>query len=171
VPPSSTWSGGAIFWYTLVGNRGIVQPIATVQSHLQGMSVCTGGEGNNSLARGFVGPAALAGRWGCCVRDGGAILVGHQQCRALIQEGPPLVFLAGVLSVCVLGRSSVYAAPASPVFALNLKSGAVVTGVMPRWCQLLVDGRRWCRQWRCWVLAAHHTVLPILRCHMPAQAW
>jgi hypothetical protein len=41
------------------------------------MCVCTGGDGNTSLAQGFVGPAALAGRQGCCIRDGEAILVGH----------------------------------------------------------------------------------------------
>jgi hypothetical protein len=51
---------------------------------------------------------------------------------ALIQEGPPLVFLAGVLPECVWHRSLVYVAPASPVSVLTLKNGAAVTGVTPR---------------------------------------
>jgi hypothetical protein len=83
----------------------------------------------NSLARGFVGPATLVGHRGCCVCDGRAVYVGHRGCEALIQGDPPLVFLAGVLPVCVWCWSLVYAAPDSFVFALNLKSGAMVTGV------------------------------------------
>jgi hypothetical protein len=83
------------------------------------MSVCTGGDGNNSLARGFVGPTALAGRRGYCIHDGEAIHIRHQGCGALVQEGSPLVFLTGVLPICVWHWSMVYAALASPTFALN----------------------------------------------------
>jgi hypothetical protein len=43
-----------------------------VCSDLLGMSVCTNGDKNNSLARGFVGPTVLAGCRGCCVHDGRA---------------------------------------------------------------------------------------------------
>jgi hypothetical protein len=141
--------------------------LSLVHFDLLRMSVCTGGDENNSLARGFVGPAALVGRHGCCVRDGGAVLIGHRGCRALIQEGPPLVFLAGVLLVCVRCWSSVYAFPASPIFAMNLKSGVVVTGVAPRRSRSLVDGWWWHRQQRCLVLAAHRRVPLALRWLMP----
>jgi hypothetical protein len=79
------------------------------------MSVCTSGDGNNSPAQGFICPATLAGYRGFCIHDGGAILVRHQGCRAIIQGGPPVVFLAGVLSVCVGCWSSVYAVLACPV--------------------------------------------------------
>jgi hypothetical protein len=79
------------------------------------MSVCTDGDGNNSLAWGFAGLVTLAGLRGYCIHDGGAILNGHWGCRTLIQEGPPLVFLADVLLVCLWCWSLVYAAPASPV--------------------------------------------------------
>jgi hypothetical protein len=64
------------------------------------MSVCPDGDRNNSLIQGFVGSVDLAGHWGCCICDGGAILVGRRLCRALVQEGPPLVFPVGVLLVC-----------------------------------------------------------------------
>jgi hypothetical protein len=60
------------------------------------MSVCTGGDRNNSLNRGFVGFAALSGHRGYCLHDGGGVLIGHQGCGALIQEDPPLVFLVDV---------------------------------------------------------------------------
>jgi hypothetical protein len=72
-----------------------------VYSDLQGMSVCTGGDMNNSLNRGFVGSTALTGHWGYCLHDGRAVLVEHWGCGALIEEGRPLVFLVGVLLVCV----------------------------------------------------------------------
>jgi hypothetical protein len=135
-----------------------------VYSNLLGMSVCTGADENNTFAWGFVGSIALAGCWGYCISDGGTILVGHWRCRALVQGGLPLVFLAGVLLVCVWCWSSVYAAAASPIFALNLKSGAVVTGVMPRRSRSLVGGQWWCRQWRSQALAAHCIMPPVMRC-------
>jgi hypothetical protein len=138
-----------------------------VYSDLQGMRVRTGDDGNNSLAQGFVGPTTLVGRRGCHIRDGGAILVGHQGCGALIQEGPPLVFLARALSVCVWYWSSVYAAPSSPIFAQNLKSGAMVIGVMPRQSRSLISGWLWHRQWRCQVLVMNHRVPLALRWQMP----
>jgi hypothetical protein len=65
------------------------------------MIICTGGDRTNSVTRGFIGPTTLTDRRGYYVRDGGAILVGHRGCRALVQEGPPLVFLATVLPVCI----------------------------------------------------------------------
>jgi hypothetical protein len=65
------------------------------------MSVYTRGDKNNSLNQGFVGSAALAGHRGCCLHDGGHVLIRHWGCRVLIQECLPLVFLAGVLPVRV----------------------------------------------------------------------
>jgi hypothetical protein len=59
------------------------------------------GDENSSLTRGFVGPTILTGHQSCCSHDGGAILIGHRGHGALIQEVPPLVFLVGVLPVCV----------------------------------------------------------------------
>jgi hypothetical protein len=47
-----------------------------VYSDLQGMSVYTGGDRNNSLAHGFVGPTTLIDHWGCCVHGSGAIRIG-----------------------------------------------------------------------------------------------
>jgi hypothetical protein len=113
------------------------------------------------LTQGFVDPATLADHQGCCVRDGEAVLVGHRGCGALVQEGPSLVFLVGVFSVCVWCWSSVYAASASPIFALNLKSGVVVIGVTPR---------RSLQRWRCRVLVAHCRVMVTLRWQMPPLA-
>jgi hypothetical protein len=89
------------------------------------MSVCTGGDGNKSLAQGFACLTGLTGCWGYCIRDGGAILIGHRGCGALIQEGSPLVFVASVLLGCAWCWSSVYAALASPIFALSFK----------KWCR------------------------------------
>jgi hypothetical protein len=86
------------------------------------MCVCPSGDGNNSLAQGFVGPAALAGRLGYHFCHGRVILIGHQGCGALVQEGPPLVFLVSVLSVCAWCWSSIFATPASPIFALSFKN-------------------------------------------------
>jgi hypothetical protein len=60
-----------------------------------------GGDRNNSLNLGFVGSVTLTGHRGCLLRDGGGVLVRHRGCRALIQGGPPLLFLVGVLLVCV----------------------------------------------------------------------
>jgi hypothetical protein len=48
-----------------------------VYSNLQGMSVCTSGDRNNSLVQGFVGPATLANHQGCCICDGEVILIGY----------------------------------------------------------------------------------------------
>jgi hypothetical protein len=75
--------------------------LVLVYSDLQGMSVYTGGDRNNSLNWGFVGSAALTVRWGCCLRGGGAVHVVRRGCRALVHMGPPMVFLAGVLPVCL----------------------------------------------------------------------
>jgi hypothetical protein len=83
------------------------------------MSVYPNCASNNSLIRGFVGSIDPVGRRSCCIRDGGAVLVTHQGCGALVQEGPPLVFPVGVLLVRTWCWLPFYAAPASPVFALN----------------------------------------------------
>jgi hypothetical protein len=75
--------------------------LALVHYDLQGMSICTRGDRNNSLAQGFVGSVVLPDHRGCCIRAGGAILIVRQGRGVLVQEGPPLVLPAGVLSVCV----------------------------------------------------------------------
>jgi hypothetical protein len=72
-----------------------------VYSDLQGTRVCIGSDEDNSLTRGLVGSTALTDRWCCCVRYGGAVLIGLQGCRALFHEGPSLVFLACVVLVSV----------------------------------------------------------------------
>jgi hypothetical protein len=51
--------------------------LVLVYSDLSGMTIYTSGDGNNSLAWRIVGPAALIGHQSCCIRDGGAIHVGH----------------------------------------------------------------------------------------------
>jgi hypothetical protein len=66
--------------------------LTLVYSDLQGTCDCIGGEKNNFLTQGLVGSVALAGHWGHCIRDGGAIFIGYRECGALVQEGPPLVF-------------------------------------------------------------------------------
>jgi hypothetical protein len=75
--------------------------LVLVDSDLQGMSICTRGDRNTSLAWGFVGFVVLIGRRGYCIRAGGPVLPGHRGCGAVIQEGPPLVLPASVLPVCV----------------------------------------------------------------------
>jgi hypothetical protein len=94
---------------------------------------------DSSLTQGFIGPAVFVGHWGCRGHDGRAILIGHQGHRALIQEGLPLVFLAGVLLVwrCSLD----YAAPTSPISVLTLNSGVGVTGVAPLQSQSFISLR------------------------------
>jgi hypothetical protein len=84
-------------------------------------------------AQGCVGPAVLTSRQIYYGHDGGSSSSGTRGHRALIQEGPPLVFLAGVLPVCVRLWLLDYAAPTSPNSVLTLKSSVVVTGVMPHW--------------------------------------
>jgi hypothetical protein len=119
------------------GNQGIAHRTATVRSHtgIFGPTrdeCCIGGNGDNSLTWGFIGVIVLAGCRNYCVHDGGAILIGHWGCGAVVQEGPPLVFLAGVLPICVWSwLLLVYAAPASPISALTVKSSAEVTGFTP----------------------------------------
>jgi hypothetical protein len=120
------------------------------------MSVCTSDDRNNSPNRGFVGSIAITVCRGYCLHVDRVVLIGRQGCRALIHEGPPLVFLACVLPVCVWCCLSIYAAPASLVLALDLKNGATMTGVTtcPSW--LPFSGWWWHRQWRCRVLVAYH---------------
>jgi hypothetical protein len=101
-----------------------------VHFDLLGMSVCTGGDGNNSLARDIVGPAAPAVHWGFCIREWGRALGLSCQC-------PLDMHRVLVISLC---RSFSY-------FPLNLKSGAMVIGVMPHRSRLLFGGRWWHRQW------------------------
>jgi hypothetical protein len=96
---------------------------------------------NNSLAGGFVGSVIVVGRRGCRVRVGGAILVGHRGRRALVQEGPPLVLPAGVHPVCVWRWLWFFAASASPVSELTLKSGVAIVVVAPCWFRLSVSLR------------------------------
>jgi hypothetical protein len=61
-----------------------------------------------------------------------AILIGHLGHGALVQVGPPLVFLAGDLSVCVWHCPLVYFTPVSPIPVLKLKGDAWVAGVVPQ---------------------------------------
>jgi hypothetical protein len=65
---------------------------------------CAGGDGDNTLTQGFVGPAVLAGHWG------------H---GSLVLEGLPLVFLANVLLVCAWCWPFVYAAPSTLIPVLT----------------------------------------------------
>jgi hypothetical protein len=81
------------------------------------------------LGWGFVGTVVFVGCWCCHGHDGRAVLIGDQGHGALIQEGLPLVFLAGVL--LVWHCSLVYATLASPVSVLTLNGGVGVTGVAP----------------------------------------
>jgi hypothetical protein len=57
--------------------------------------------GITHLLRGFIGPTVRTGHQSRRGHDGGAVLIEHQGRGALIQEGPPWVFLVGVLPVCV----------------------------------------------------------------------
>jgi hypothetical protein len=84
---------------------------------------------DSSLTRGSVGPTVFSSSWGCRGHNGRAILIRHRGRRALIQEGPPLVFHASVLSIwhCLF----VDAAPASPVSILSLNGGVGEIGVAP----------------------------------------
>jgi hypothetical protein len=92
---------------------------------------CTGGDVDSLLTRGFVGPTIFTNHWGYSGHYGRIVLIGHRGHRALIQEDPPLVFLAGVLPVwhCSL----VYAAPTSPIYILTLNGGVGMTRVAPLW--------------------------------------
>jgi hypothetical protein len=65
---------------------------------------CAGCDGNNLLALGFVGPAVLVGYCCCHDRNGGTVLVGLWKCGVPIQEGPAMVFLVGVILICVTTR-------------------------------------------------------------------
>jgi hypothetical protein len=57
-------------------------------------------DGVDSPTWGFACPVILAGRRGCHGHDGDAVLIKSWEREARTQEGPPLVFPAGVLSVC-----------------------------------------------------------------------
>jgi hypothetical protein len=69
-------------------DSGELQPpqsgLTLVYCVLQGMSVGPNGDRNNSLIRGFIGSVNLANRRGYCIRDGGAVFVGHPWCGALV---------------------------------------------------------------------------------------
>jgi hypothetical protein len=84
---------------------------------------------DSSFTQGFMGPTVFARHLGCHDHDGRVVLIGQRGHGALIQEGPPLIFLLGVLPIwhCSL----VYVASASPVSVLTLKGGVGVTGVAP----------------------------------------
>jgi hypothetical protein len=84
------------------------------------MNICAGGNGNNSLTRGFAGPVVLAGCQSHCVHDGEAVCIGHRECRISIQEGSPLVILADVFLVCAWHWLLVYATPAYPISVLTM---------------------------------------------------
>jgi hypothetical protein len=84
------------------------------------------------LFGGFVDPVVLASRQGYHIHDGEVVLVRLQRGGAPVQEGPPLVLLLGVHSVCTRCCPSVCAALISPVPVQNLKSDAWLVGVVPR---------------------------------------
>jgi hypothetical protein len=65
----------------------------------------------------------------------------------------------------------VYAAPTSAVLALDLKNGAMMTGVAPHLSQSPVSGWWWHLQWRCRVLAVHRGVHLVPRWQIPATDW
>jgi hypothetical protein len=85
----------------------------------------------SSLTRGFVGVTIVAGCWGCRGHDGRVVLIRHRERRDLLQEGLPLVFLAGVFLVCVWHCSLVSTILGSPVSVLTLNGGVGVTRVTP----------------------------------------
>jgi hypothetical protein len=76
-----------------------------VCSVLQGMRVCITFAArqctDDLLTRSLVGSIAYAVRGSRCIHDCGVILIGHRGCRALVQEGPPLVFPASIFLVCL----------------------------------------------------------------------
>jgi hypothetical protein len=118
----------------LNGDRAIDRAVAAVQPHIGiflpvGDECCAGDDRDNSLTWGFIGPTVFTDSWGCHDHDVRAIPVGHRGHGALVQEGLPLVFLAGVLQVwrCPL----VYAALISHVYVLTLNGGVGVIGVAP----------------------------------------
>jgi hypothetical protein len=98
--------------------------------------------GHARVLWGFAGPAILATCQSCRSHDGEAVLIWHRWCRALIEEGPPLVFLIGVLPVCGWHCPLIYVTLASPVPILTLKGGAGVIGVVPNWFRSFVGS--WC---------------------------
>jgi hypothetical protein len=65
------------------------------------MSVALVVMGITHLLGGFIGPTVRTSHQSHCGHDGGAVLIGHRGHGALVQEGPPWVFLVGVLPVCV----------------------------------------------------------------------
>jgi hypothetical protein len=85
----------SINWLTTVAlpGTGIIR--------LMDVECCKGTEGVDSPIRGFAGFVVLAGRRGCHRHDGDAVLVKSRGSGAHAQEGPPLVFPVGVLSVCM----------------------------------------------------------------------
>jgi hypothetical protein len=106
--------------------------LALVSLDLQGVSVVLMVMGMSRLLEGFVGSTVLTGHWSRHDHNGVVALIRCRGCEALGQESPPLVLLAGVLSVW--GCPSVCPAPIFLTPALTLEGGAWVTGVVP--CQL-----------------------------------
>jgi hypothetical protein len=63
-----------------------------------GLAMLPSSGSRDSPIQGFVGSID---RQGCHGHDGGAVLVESFGIEAPAQEGPPLVFAVGILSVCV----------------------------------------------------------------------
>jgi hypothetical protein len=99
---------------------------ALVYSDLHRMSVCTSGDKNNWPNWGFVGSATLIFHRGYCLSDGRAILVGHRGAEPSSKRAHPWSFLL--------------------VSSLDLKNGAMMTGVMPHLSRSPIGGRWWCQQ-------------------------
>jgi hypothetical protein len=97
------------------------------------MSICTSGVGNNSLTQGFVGPTVLVGRRGCCIHDGGVTLTSTGGAEPSSMRAGPWTFLLVSSRYAYRVDFWLCAAPISPNYELTLKSGAVVTGIVPHW--------------------------------------
>jgi hypothetical protein len=84
-----------------------IERLAVVAPHGAGITQLMGDEcgacagGVDTPIRGFASPVVLTGYQGCHEHDGGTILDESWGSRAPTQEGPPLVFPTGVLSVCM----------------------------------------------------------------------
>jgi hypothetical protein len=101
-------------WYTLTYREHVFALVVTSCLLTRGLEVPSPSPATGAVASLVAGPSLSGlGRYG-----------------VLIQVFPPLVRLAGVHPVSICRRLLVYGVFASPVSALNLKGGVVVTGVM-----------------------------------------
>jgi hypothetical protein len=123
------------------------QPNLTlVYSDLQRMSVFPNGDRNNSFTQGFVGTIDLTGCQGCCIHDGAGPSSSSTGGAEPFSKGPTL----GLSCRYPLGMRMVLIASlrCSLLFCFcpKLKSGVVVTGVVPHQSWSHVGDRCWRRQ-------------------------